>query len=591
MKTRKDRLFFHPDSVVKQIQAQMRDDFNRSFLAVQAGTVDIKKQYAKLQLEGFKKKYLSENLPADSLRDEAFSKFFENAIRLSFNEFAVVDNIRDATCDVQRILCHARSFLSYVLHDITLEELFMAAKHSTGTTLGLKYWFTNIEDKFTFPITGTQTAIDLFQLYLEFDPRLHDAIHSLNQYSDKPMYEVVTGARITSVHKDDRGDRVIAVEPTLGMFFQKALETILRDRLLPYVDLSVAQENHGFLAFVASLLRNQGTIDFKSASDSVLTEVLSGLFPPKWYCVLDSVRSKELTYKGKPVKVPLFSTMGNATTFPVETLLFYSLLYGVTQKHRKYSAIYDDSFKRTFSVFGDDCIVATEDCDSFIEVASFCGLLVNDEKSYYKDDYFRESCGFDYYQGHNMRPFQIKAPTGTKKADLKPWLNIIVNSIIKKYITYFGAETYCYQAIFDLLFGFYSRYKLKVDLVPDYFPDDAGVKLLGDVRFLRIIPRKLLSKVLVNKHGLCRFSYTSWEFPNTVGFGDIRYWNSLKFPVQAPFDGHERSIGFNSVPLPLQGENTDVWVSKRKGWYRSRVAEGFMPQSFFTFTFFSVWKT
>lgn len=558
---------FSPDKISKTLFGSLRGDLLDDRYTVLCRDPRINSFDCDSQLSGFMKKYRSEQADPKALRLTAITKFLANAERLKDFDFCIPDNIRLCTTELERVLVHARSFCHYILDDFDIEEVFVAAKHSSGTSIGLKFMYTNLEDKFTFPLTGSYECIELFKCYLRWDPQLALAIQSLNRMSTEPMYRLVNSSRSTTVPKDDRGDRFIAVEATLNMFFQKAFERLITERLRPYVDLQDAQFKHGFLAFVSSITTVNGTIDFASASDCLLAVVLRGLTPPKWYCALNFVRSKLIELGDVAMSLDLFSTMGNATTFPLETLVFYSLLYGCSQHERKFSSIYDDGFKRNFSVFGDDCIVPRSFVTLFIESTKLCGFVVNDEKSFYGEFAFRESCGHDYYHGCNVRPLQLKAPVDCRRRSLKPWLNIIWNQFIKKYITYFGKETYCYSQVFQQLIAIHVEHNVTFDIVPDYFPDDSGIKLHGDIRLYEMFPKHLMSSVSVDEHGVCLFQYSTYKFPSHRPFSMLRLWSALKYSTE--------KIGNLDRKVPIAIADIDErYIKKTRGKYVSATGRG-----------------
>jgi len=91
--------------------------------------------------------------------------------------------------------------------------------------------------------------------------------------------------------------------------------------------------------------------------------------------------------------------MGNAYTFELESILFYSLSIGVC----KTLGLTTESV----SVYGDDIIVPTTAFDLLSSTLEFCGFSVNSEKSYSVGP-FRESCGADWFCGMDVRPFYLR---------------------------------------------------------------------------------------------------------------------------------------------------------------------------------------
>jgi len=102
----------------------------------------------------------------------------------------------------------------------------------------------------------------------------------------------------------------------------------------------------------------------------------------------------------------MISSMGNGFTFPLQTLIFaaivkavYSQLGLVATGNKRYGTL-------NFGVFGDDIIVDTRAYQRVCYALDMFGFTVNLDKSFYIGD-FRESCGKDYYLGHDVRGVYI----------------------------------------------------------------------------------------------------------------------------------------------------------------------------------------
>jgi hypothetical protein len=94
--------------------------------------------------------------------------------------------------------------------------------------------------------------------------------------------------------------------------------------------------------------------------------------------------------------------MGNAFTFPLQTIFFLSLVYGAYKiLGIKAEFPYGQSLGN-LAVFGDDIIVVREAYDLVVRLLGLCGFSVNVDKSF-NQGLFRESCGRDYYSGYNVR--------------------------------------------------------------------------------------------------------------------------------------------------------------------------------------------
>jgi len=111
--------------------------------------------------------------------------------------------------------------------------------------------------------------------------------------------------------------------------------------------------------------------------------------------------------------------MGNGFTFPLQTTLFASLVQacylvkGVTPKLGRRSPL-------NFGVFGDDIIVRKDIYETVVRMLKILGFFVNDDKSFNVGP-FRESCGGDYWRGHDIRGVYLKEVTNA--ADIYSAIN------------------------------------------------------------------------------------------------------------------------------------------------------------------------
>jgi hypothetical protein len=239
---------------------------------------------------------------------------------------------------------------------------------------------------------------------------------------------------------------------------------------------------------------------------------------------------------GETVELNMVSTMGNAGTFPLETLVFWAIgVATVMQRTRKnpYSLLSLPEERDLVSVFGDDCILPTVDAQAFMANAEAVGFSVNTEKSYFSEGPgFRESCGGDFYHGSYVRPLYIKAPTSTSMSALEPWLYIIMNATLKKYISYFGEQTYVYEkALLEYLFGLFGKHRLKIKLVPPGFPDDSGLQT-ADWRRLRACYNAKFSEVACSEQGWTSFRYCRFVYKTDRARDEfLRYCIWLKKPI------------------------------------------------------------
>lgn len=210
----------------------------------------------------------------------------------------------------------------------------------------------------------------------------------------------VPGNRFTTVPKDCLKDRGIAIEPSVNVFFQLSYGKIIRNRLKSAgINLADGQDIHRQLACEASIKGHLATLDLSNASDTICKNLVKLLLPPRWFSVLDDLRSHKTLIDGKWVLLEKFSSMGNGFTFELETLIFLGLIMGL--------GFHDVIPGDSLFVYGDDIIVPTSHSKDVIALLEFFGLTVNTRKSFVSGP-FRESCGGDYFMGVDVRPLFLK---------------------------------------------------------------------------------------------------------------------------------------------------------------------------------------
>lgn len=588
----KTKRSFSPDAISTRIAEALRRD-----LRGEVPNVIVKQEYddyvipgdcyADRQVVELLKKYRSQTQDVDELTKVTYRAFRKvcghiGDINRSLSLPGALPDPRNRLSRhsswLDRVLLRARSLAHEVLGPFSHDEWFDECKHSSGTSLGLKFSKTNIEDKCTFPLTITANLVPLWHYYLAYDWQLKNALMAFNETVPygPAWVETVEGSRSTTVDKDDRKRRLIAVEPTLNMFFQQGLMGMMVKRLGRIgLDIERLQSQHQSRAWTSSITGREATVDWSSASDCVSITFLEWLIPPVWFEVLKQVRCPVTSIDGQTVPLPMISTMGNATTFPVETLVFWVLGVAVCSlRDDSNSQLVKPAFKELVSVFGDDCILPRVDVSKFLDVCHYVGFLVNDEKSFYSPGAgFRESCGGDFLAGHNVRPFYLKAPHNTNISSLEPWLYIAFNRLKTKYIQYFGTLSYAYdKALWREFNQVFLEYHIQLKVVPSYYPDDAGLKISEDIlRLQRNFSKKLRwSRVLVDKHGTAVFSFCRFQYDEkTKPSPDIRLWRELKFGSS----GGHGSITLQTLKRKLKMAKRPnlvgpmLYINKRIGGY------------------------
>jgi len=244
---------------------------------------------------------------------------------------------------------------------------------------------------------------DLYSLTSTWFHVAYPTWHASLSHSYGENWQVMqVGNEIVTVPKNSKTDRVIAIEPGINLWFQKAIGTMIRRRLarrgISLNDQTINQR----LAREGSLrrgLESLATVDFSSASDSISSEVVRELLPPNWFQLLDACRCRFGKLDDELIKWEKFSSMGNGFTFELESLIFYAAASAVCE----YLGV-DES---EVSVFGDDVIIPSSAYSLFSEFTGFLGFRVNPSKSY-DDGWFRESCGSHYFRGVDCKPLYLK---------------------------------------------------------------------------------------------------------------------------------------------------------------------------------------
>lgn len=540
MKARKQRSF-SPDSIQTRMSQAIKRDFHTSLQEYEylEGSVRMLRSRQELEID---KKYNSFDQKDESPRLLAFIKFLNVNNHMAYYTAEDLD-LPDMSQVVPQsrytlranLLLRARAIMRSILTPFVEDEWFQYCKHGTGTSIGVSFKDTSLEAKSSFPITVTCRARPIFARYLDFDAMLKSAMVTHNQATPTGVwYKEVQASRATTVAKNDLIDRMIAVEPTGNMFLQQGLMAMMYSRMKDYgLDVATLPTEHKLRAQRASITANEATIDWSSASDCVSSDLLRWLIPPMWFECLDMVRSPNILIEDEMVHLNMFSTMGNAGTFPLETLLFYSFAMAVHLEYKNTLSCFPEwDERKVCSVFGDDCIVPTDYADLFIGVMESVGFICNKKKTFTGNEGFRESCGGDYLHGYDVRPFNLKGPTNNRLSSLEPWLYIVANRIIPKYIVCFGTRDYVYRMGFmSTLVAIFEEYGLKLKLVPPHYPDDSGLKLNSDIqRFIRCYPFEL-SRVGVDLHGSYTFRYLRFQYKQDVlRVEELHYATWIKCP-------------------------------------------------------------
>ncbi len=224
---------------------------------------------------------------------------------------------------------------------------------------------------------------------------------------------LVPGNTLFFVPKTTEIARTCCTEPGINMIIQKALGAYMEQRLEKCfgIRLDTQPDLNRALARVGSTLGNFGTIDLQSASDSIRLSLCEAVIPSRVLGFMKVSRSPVATLpSGDVEELRMVSTMGNGFTFPLQTILFSSVVRSVysVMGIPEYEVNTSGGQVRQWGVFGDDIVVRREAYDFTVRMLQKLCFVVNDTKSFNSGE-FRESCGYDYYDGAFVRGVYVRS--------------------------------------------------------------------------------------------------------------------------------------------------------------------------------------
>ncbi len=243
--------------------------------------------------------------------------------------------------------------------------------------------------------------------------------------------------RVVSVPKTMKGPRVIAIEPMHMQYVQQGLFALMTRTLTKPAHRRL-NSVMGWTDQVPNrmLSRDWGryaTIDLSEASDRVsllLVETLFEKYPLLRDAILASRSQRAELPGGKVITLNKFASMGSAMCFPVESMVFTacavaSRVWSDESMIHRWSPLHlsnDASLEVPFRIFGDDMVVPIDWTPNLLGILSLFGLKVNASKSFWTGK-FRESCGADWYDGHDVSVVKIRSTINLDRQD--------VNSIVR----------------------------------------------------------------------------------------------------------------------------------------------------------------
>ena len=261
---------------------------------------------------------------------------------------------------------------------------------------------------FSSRLTATEGISDVWSTLVERNPQFRLAF---SDASKAFPHKVVDHSKLTFVNKNQDVARTICVEPSVNMWMQLGMGSILHRRLRRVygIDFEIQPEVNRRMARLGSLLDHTVTIDLESASDSLGLRMMDEVFPKAFMGMLHRLRSPRCRLPdGSLVELGMVSTMGNGFTFPLQTLLFAASCV-VVCRYLDIPCISKGPCElRNMSVFGDDIIIDNRASRLLMHLLEMLGFVVNRNKTFVEGP-FRESCGVDWFLGQDVRPVYLKS--------------------------------------------------------------------------------------------------------------------------------------------------------------------------------------
>jgi hypothetical protein len=330
-----------------------------------------------------------------------------NLDSLDFKEFERVSNLlfRDIFSKIDSNVYHGRLIPKHG-PGATADKLRGNAKYEN------RLWTRRLEEYFP-------SGEYLFPSF-SYQAEEYDDVHLLEPGSEIPV-------NVISVPKTQKNPRIIAIEPTCMQYAQQAVleqfvQCIEESYLSDFIGF-VSQEPNQLLAKDGSSSGRLATLDLSEASDRVSNQLVRAMLKnyPHLHGAVDACRSRRASVPGHGVvRMSKFASMGSALCFPIEAMVFMTLVFlGIEQElNTQFTSV--SQIKRYIGrarIYGDDIIIPVDMVHSVIHSLEHFGARVGANKSFWIGK-FRESCGKEYYDGHDVSIVKVRRlfPTSRKHA-------------------------------------------------------------------------------------------------------------------------------------------------------------------------------
>jgi len=183
------------------------------------------------------------------------------------------------------------------------------------------------------------------------------------------------------------------------------------------------------MAKEGSLLQGLATLDLSEASDRVSNQLVREMFRnhPHLHGAVDSCRSRKADVSGHGViRMAKFACMGSDLCFPIEAMVFLTIIFLGIEKdlNTTLTPRLLKEYVGRVRVYGDDIIVPVEHVRSVVGMLEHFGARVNTAKSFWTGR-FRESCGKEYFAGHDVSIVKFRKDFPTHRMDATGVISLI----------------------------------------------------------------------------------------------------------------------------------------------------------------------
>jgi hypothetical protein len=300
--------------------------------------------------------------------------------------------------------------------------------------------------------------------YFPMDLFCYHSIEAFIEESDQIVVldpDLEPSVRIVQVPKTLKGPRIIGIEPACMQYTQQSLLPLIVDSIeskrLTAGRINFSDQTVNRIACLeSSRSGNLATLDLSEASDRVLASVVYDMLRsvPILRDAIFACRSTTSSLLGQTIRLKKFASMGSALCFPIEAMVFYTIILArrTLETGHRLSGDYLFYQGNLLYVYGDDILIPVDEVPTTLIDFETFGLKVSKHKSFWNGK-FRESCGMDAYNGYDVSVTYIR--------DLLPES--------RRHASRLASSCSLHDKLLDG--GYYASAKFVEDTIKKVFPD------------------------------------------------------------------------------------------------------------------------